>query len=94
MLPSLKVLRSLIYSSLQIYFSGVLSSNDFSFRKGESLSSKQEVTRGHKSHFFQTIGQALMVLFFGLTGANFVTSTIIYLMLFKNYKYNLSFKNK
>ena len=32
------------------YLSGVLSSTEFSFRKGESLNSKQEVTRGHKSN--------------------------------------------
>ena len=32
------------------YLSGVLSSAEFSFKKGESLSSKQEVSRGHKSN--------------------------------------------
>ena len=76
----LNVLHLVVPSSYLL----VLSSTDFSFRKGESLSLKQEVTRGHKSNFFQTNGLALRV-FFGLTGANFVKFTIIYLMLLKYY---------
>ena len=42
------------------------------------------MTRGHKSNFFQTISLAQRV-FFGLTGANFVTFTTVYLRLLKNY---------